>query len=1054
MSEHLLVVVLVDVAVAVEIGDRPPRHDVELVHRPAADRGGAQRGVLPGQVGGEDDLVVDRQARAQHLLARRVELLVPPVARHVDVEREIVGVDQVGVGDRSPAVAALVVAPVALRLLVDGGRAQHVEAILDHGVQRMGAPARADRDRGEALPLLLDQRHVGRVVEASGRGLPVVGAEAGHDAAVDEVAVLLVAPVVRGDVEAPHLTARVARVDLVGEAVEIDVEDLGATGHAVVHAGEPLRARRGAEPRPEQPARLELDDEQPGPLAVGGAGQEIAVGRSPRVLVGVVAAGEHQHVPGLVVLADARGHRARPALPELLEARRAADAALDHPGEPGPGALGDVERVVAAAAAAHADEQERLLARVDGEVVVLVVDPDRHRAVQTVHVALRLDVLVVLVEVAEQLPGNPAEQLPRVDVLVGRVRAAHLGVEGVQEPLVGGDEHRRLVGLGRVAVVEDGRLRVHRIADLVADVVDVAVAVRVLHVHAARPAQELPTVGERLERRAAPRRRAEHLRGDERVVLGQAVRRQGQVDRREDRRGAGVGVDRARLRRVARGEREPLGEAAEPHVRAVDRLAPEAPRVGGEEARLVVDRRVTLHVRDDDAVPRFLDLVALDVAGPAHAVRRLEQREVDVVAVGQAVELVDRRAGGDEGGVDRRDRADDLLERRDQLLGRGRLEVRAAARFRQAGQEVVRDVVALEVEAHRERGDALHVVHRRVEVGGVHPRGQLLPALRVGGADAEAARAGQALDAPRRAVAARGAVGEQHDVIALAALADRRAVGRLARDALGAAGGVARVARLARRLQRAPRPRVRVGGAVVAAAVVIGADGRPVAARLLFRGEDLGVEVVEEVALEAALAPVVDRAAGQVAARLVERADDRRAAGRAEVGDGELELVAGGAERPAADRGAVGDVEGRRAAALDREEVAPAAAAVGADQERQGVADLPAGAPDDLLHHRREILAAHRHAAPVQPRQVPERRGVRLRQPGEAPLPGRERRGVVDVVRADLHAQRVPVGRSRALQGQVGLVDDRALRDGDAAEAQGRHHVPVVAPVRVVAGDA
>ena len=520
--------------------------------------------------------------------------------------------------------------------------------------------------------------------------------------------------------------------------------------------------------------------------------------------------------------------------------------------------------------------------------------------------------------------------------------------------------------------------------------------------------------------------------------------RQRQIGRRHERQRTGVGVDVAEaVERVA--ELELAGEPALTNAGAVRGVAPEALGAGGEEARRVVDRDVAVDVADDDAVVHVGDPVALDVARPAHALLGLEHREVDVVPMRQAVELVDGRAGGDEGGIDRRHVADDLLEGVDQILRVRRLEVPAAAGARDSAQEVVGRLVAVEIEADGERGDRLEAVDGHVVVRLGEPAGEGRAALLVDRALPETALAGEVLDAALRGVSARASVGEQDHVVRLTAAAHRRGVDGAAADALRAAIRMARIVGRAVALERPAAPGVGVRGAVVAVAVVVAGILVPGAARLRLGGDHLVVALVPERAPEAPVAAVVDRTAEQVAGTLVERARDRGAAGRLQVRDGRLEPLARGVlELLTADRDPVLDVQLRRDAAFVGVELALAVAAFRGEQERHRVPRSPPGTIQDRLDQRGKIAGTHLLVPGVGAWHVPRRRGRYRVETADAPLRGREVGRVVDVPCLDPDAHRGRARRAGGVHRQPGIVDDRAGRDVDVVETQTDDHVVVV----------
>ncbi|MCY1291187.1 hypothetical protein D9M68_423570 [compost metagenome] len=153
-------------------------------------------------------------------------------------------------------------------------------------------------------------------------------------------------------------------------------------------------------------------------------------------------------------------------------------------------------------------------------------------------------------------------------------------------------------------------------------------------------------------------------------------------------------------------------------VVAVVTGGPYAARIVDEEAGVAVDRRDVVRIEDDVAtIVEYL--VALHVARPAIILGRFEQREIDLVLVVLAVELVNSCAGTDECSVSRHHALDDLAECITQLLivlsGIGRF---SCAVFTDGGSKISQegfDVITLggstsiQSKADRMGGDRLFV---------------------------------------------------------------------------------------------------------------------------------------------------------------------------------------------------------------------------------------------------------------------------------------------------------------------------------------------------------
>src|SRR5690606_12056626 len=114
------------------------------------------------------------------------------------------------------------------------------------------------------------------------------------------------------DVEAPYLSAHIGRVDAVGEAIAVEVDDLDVGRHRVTHVGErACRVRRAAVPQ--QRTGDGVDDIEPG--------SRLVRARVVVVLRLVVAAGEDHHRARTAVDVDLRRYRRGPGLAEARERR-------------------------------------------------------------------------------------------------------------------------------------------------------------------------------------------------------------------------------------------------------------------------------------------------------------------------------------------------------------------------------------------------------------------------------------------------------------------------------------------------------------------------------------------------------------------------------------------------------------------------------------------------------------------------------------------------------------------------------------------------------------
>ncbi len=248
---------------------------------------------------------------------------------------------------------------------------------------------------------------------------------------------------------------------------------------------------------------------------------------------------------------------------------------------------------------------------------------------------------------------------------------------------------------------------------------------------------------------------------------------------------------------------QPAGQAAFAGLVAVRGevvRCPETARAFGEEAGGIVDGRVAVGIEDGNvvlavavgihpvaaAVGDEVDGELLHVAWPVWPVVGLEHGEVELVAVGQAVEGVDRYRRRSEGGVDAQDVLDDLGEGIGQFLGGVGRVVLAATLVGGAFQ----DAVVIDVEAHRVGGDVLRADQVVAEGGGgrvglVHVLGQLVQAVVDGIATAVVATAeGQAAGLAEQrvdlvvgiVVGVGQAVGKKHHVVLAALVGDRRVV--------------------------------------------------------------------------------------------------------------------------------------------------------------------------------------------------------------------------------------------------------------------------------------
>ena len=193
-------------------------------------------------------------------------------------------------------------------------------------------------------------------------------AERGEYAARDKVCAGLAIV----DVEAPHAPAHVAGVHAVGKAVAREVKHADVAGYAVDHRGKlevsrRVRARIGA---PEDVAGDRVHDED---LVAGRVGRVGAV-----VLDGVIAAAEDQHLLQRILRRRSARHvhpgdrRRGPALAGAGQLLGADLVRADPEQQCRHIAIGHVDAVVVAAAAAHAEVDQHTLAKARLNDAVLV----------------------------------------------------------------------------------------------------------------------------------------------------------------------------------------------------------------------------------------------------------------------------------------------------------------------------------------------------------------------------------------------------------------------------------------------------------------------------------------------------------------------------------------------------------------------------------------------------------------------------------------------------------------------------------------------------------
>ena len=137
--------------------------------------------------------------------------------------------------------------------------------------------ARPDTDVQEDLIVVIDQRDIGRIVEA-----PAFGharrrircrTELGKDTAGHEIRERRAVE----NVETPDLPAHVGRIHTVGEAVRVEVDDANVAGDRILH-GRQVTIRGRIRGMPEQRARFGVDDIDRIPRSIG-IGDESVVRR-------------------------------------------------------------------------------------------------------------------------------------------------------------------------------------------------------------------------------------------------------------------------------------------------------------------------------------------------------------------------------------------------------------------------------------------------------------------------------------------------------------------------------------------------------------------------------------------------------------------------------------------------------------------------------------------------------------------------------------------------------------------------------------------------------
>src|SRR3989344_4955293 len=316
------------------------------------------------------------------------------------------------------------------------------------------------------------------------------------------------------EVNAEHLSARIAHVQAIHRAVAVAVEQADIGGDGVLHRGQlQRRARTRAAHAPHERAVERVHD-------VDAVAHGIHAGRDGGVLARIEAAAEDEH--GLF-RAGRRGYGGDPRVrPGLAESREiAARAALDAPqefrrdadggGGVGEGAGGrDVERVNILPAAAHADEKSYLVTvgRFDNPVLVVVHHPHRGRAVRADEVCG----VIVVHECFHVIQELGEVHDPLFLTAGSRIIRA---VDHAQPAVVGADEDLGDGAGGRGARGNGDRRAGERIRAFPAVGPGRALAVVVLHVLAAHPIYDRGAFGGRAG--------AQHGLGDDRVGIGHHV---------------------------------------------------------------------------------------------------------------------------------------------------------------------------------------------------------------------------------------------------------------------------------------------------------------------------------------------------------------------------------------------------------------------------------------------------------------------------------------------------------------------------------------------------